>query len=101
MVETYLSSIGMCKVATVRYIARKNGWEIGDVDAQLEQTVKRGANRKLATHIKVAIQIEGDLSAEQRTELLKEADACYVHRMIEGEWDIEGATELLKEVVPI
>jgi putative redox protein len=29
-----------------------------------------------------------ETNAEQR-ELLKQADACYVHRMIEGEWNIE------------
>jgi putative redox protein len=28
--------------------------------------------------------------------LLKQADACYVHRMIEGEWNIENA-ELTEE----
>jgi putative redox protein len=30
-------------------------------------------------------------------ELLKQADACYVHRMIEGEWNIENAVELTEE----
>jgi putative redox protein len=81
----------MCKVATVRYIARKKGWEIGDVNAELEQNVKRGENRTLATHITVKMSIEGDLTDEQRDELLKQADKCYVHRMIEGDWDIEPA----------
>jgi len=95
--DLILSSIGMCKVATVRFIARKKGWEIGDVHARLEQTVKRGEDRKLSTHIKVAIDIEGDLSDEQRSELIKEADACYVHRMIEGDWEIEAAQPLTHE----
>jgi putative redox protein len=27
----------MCKVATVRFIARKNGWKIGNVEAELDQ----------------------------------------------------------------
>ncbi len=89
--DLILSSIGMCKVATVRYIARKKGWEIGDVNAELEQNVKRGENRTLATHITVKMSIEGDLTDEQRDELLKQADKCYVHRMIEGDWDIEPA----------
>ncbi len=89
-----LSSLAMCKVATVRYIARKNNWDIRDVDGELEMNVKRGKGGKLSTHVAVALKIEGDLTEEQKAELLKQADACYVHRMINGEWDIEHATTL-------
>lgn len=89
-----LSSLAMCKVATVRYIARKNNWEIRDVDAQLEMDVKRGEAGKLSTNVTVAIKIEGDITEDQKIELLKQADACYIHRMIEGEWSIETASTL-------
>ncbi len=92
--ELVLAGLGMCKVATVRFIARKNGWDVRDVNATFEQEVKRGENRKLKTSVKVAIHIEGDITEEQRQELLKQADRCYVHRMIEGDWDIESAIEL-------
>ena len=92
--DLILSSLAMCKVATVRFIARKNNWEIRDVDAELEMNVKRGEGGKLSTHIMVAIKIEGDISEEQKSELLKQADACYIHRMIEGEWNIANATNL-------
>lgn len=98
--DLILSSIAMCKVATVRFIARRNGWEIQNIEAQLSQTVKRGEGGKLATTVNIAISIEGDLTEEQTNELLKQADACYVHRMIKGEWNIENAT-LLKEIVSI
>lgn len=91
--ELVLSGLAMCKVATVRYIARKNGWEIGEVDGKLVQKVKRHPGGKLSTHVKVQIEIEGDLTGEQREELLRQADACYIHRMIEGEWEIESALE--------
>jgi putative redox protein len=89
-----LSSLAMCKVATVRYIARKNNWIIRDVDGELEMNVKRGEGGKLSTHVTVAIKIEGDITNEQKTELLKQADACYIHRMIEGQWNIEQSTNL-------
>lgn len=87
-------------MATVRFIAHRNGWEIQNVEAQLSQTVKRGEGGKLAATVNIAISIEGDLSEEQTNELLKQADACYVHRMIKGEWTIEKAT-FLKETVSI
>ena len=93
--ELVLSGLAMCKVATVRYIARKNNWEIGNVIAELSQEVKREA-KGLTTDVKVKIQIEGDLTAEQKTELLKQADNCYIHRQILGEWNIEHAIDLVE-----
>ena len=91
--ELVLSGLAMCKVATVRYIARKNNWEIGEVIAELSQEIKR-ESVGLKTNVKVAIHIEGNISQEQKDELLKQANACYIHRQIMGEWDIEHATEL-------
>jgi putative redox protein len=90
--DLILASLAACKVATVRFIARKKGWTIRDVDARLELSVKRNPDRSLASTVKVQLEIEGDLSDEQRAELVREADACYVHRMIKGEWEIENAT---------
>lgn len=81
--ELMLSGLAMCKVATVRFIARKNNWEIGEVRAELSQEVKRESSG-LKTNTKVAIYIEGDISQEQKDELLKQANACYIHRQIMG-----------------
>jgi putative redox protein len=90
--ELVLSGLAMCKVATVRYIARQNNWQIGDVRAELSQEVKREAGG-LKTNIKVSTSIDGDLTLDQKEELLKQADACYIHRQIFGEWNIEHAVE--------
>lgn len=96
-----LSSLAMCKVATVRYIARKHKWEhlIQDVDADLSMTVKRGNGGHLTTNVHVAIHIEGDITPEQKQKLLAEADKCYIHRMIEGDWNIENAVEKVLETI--
>lgn len=91
--ELVLAGLAMCKVATVRYIARLKGWEIGNVDAELSQEVKK-TEAGLPTNVKVAIKIEGDITPEQKAELIKQADNCYIHRMFKGEWNIEGATDL-------
>ncbi|WP_418264099.1 OsmC family protein [Flavobacterium faecale] len=96
-----LSSLAMCKVATVRYIARKNNWPIEDVDGEFELNVKRGVDGKLSTTVTGKIKIEGNLTEEQKTELLRQADACYVHRMIEGEWNIEQVQELTEEELTV
>ncbi|MEZ5047199.1 MAG: OsmC family protein [Chitinophagaceae bacterium] len=86
--ELVLAGLAMCKATTVRHIARKNGWVIKDVDAQLEQTVERGEHG-LKTIVKINLQIEGELSDEQKEELIKQADRCYIHRLLRGEWEID------------
>ena len=90
--ELVLSGLAMCKVATIRFMARKKGWEIGEVRAELTQEVKHG-NVGLETNVKVAIEIDGDISQEQKDELFKEANNCYVHRQLTGEWNIDPIIE--------
>lgn len=87
--EFVLAGISMCKVATVRNVARRNGWEIGNVDALLTQKVIKKPDGSLVTKVTSAITIEGDISKEQRHILIKEADNCYVTRLISGEWEFE------------
>ncbi|MFZ2325077.1 MAG: OsmC family protein [Ignavibacteriaceae bacterium] len=89
--ELVLAGLGMCKVATVRYIARKNGWEIENVEAVLTQEVKRD-NGGLRPNVKIEIKIDGDITNDQRQELLAQAYNCYIHRLLNSEWNIESAT---------
>ena len=96
--ELVLAGLAMCKVATVRYIARKKGWEIGNVEGALSQRVRRTEDG-LLPKVKVDITIEGDLSDAQREELLYEADHCYIHRLIQSDWKIESAIKKDIEVV--
>jgi len=88
--DLLLAALAACKASTVRFIARKNGWAIGNVDAELEMKVER-ENGALHTRVDVRINIEGDITEEQRLEMLRQADRCYVHRVITGEWNIGSA----------
>ncbi len=94
--ELVLAGLAMCKVATVRYIARKKGWEIRDVDASLSQVVRKDVDGNLMPKVTVNMKIEGDITEEQKQILLKEADSCYVHRLLHSDWDIESAEELIE-----
>ena len=96
--ELVLAGLAMCKVATVRHIARKKGWEIGNVEGTLSQKVRRTEDG-LLPKVKVDISIEGELSEAQREELLYEADHCYIHRLIQSEWKIESAIKKDLELV--
>jgi putative redox protein len=97
--ELVLAGLAMCKAATVRHIARKKGWMIGDVNARLEQVVRK-IEDKLVPHISVSISIEGDLADEMKSELLLQADGCYIHRLLESDWVIESSiAPPLKEAI--
>lgn len=91
--ELVLAGLALCKVATVRFAARKRGWDIGNIDAKLSQEVKKGEGRALKTFIDVQLEIEGELDDKQRQTLLNSADRCYVHRMLQGEFEIGEAVE--------
>jgi len=95
--ELVLAGLAMCKVATVRHIARKKNWTIGDVDARLSQTVRRDTEGNLVPKVSVALSIDGDLTAEQKTELLDEANSCYIHRLLDSQWDIAHSTEFVTD----
>ena len=97
-VDLILAAISMCKVATIRNVSRRKGWEVGDVDAQLSQRVVRNADGSLRTKIQSKIHIEGNLTDEQRAELIYEADNCYVTRMVRGDWELSHSEDLVPEL---
>lgn len=97
--ELVLAGIAMCKVATVRNVARRKGWEIGDVDAELSQVVTREPGGKMSTRVETIIKIEGDITEEQKAKLIKEADNCYVTRVIRGDWDFAHSTEAVDAAI--
>ncbi len=92
--QLVLAGISMCKVATIRNVARRKKIEIGDVDAELSQVAKRNKDGSFTTEVHSAIKIEGDITEEERAMLIKEADNCYVTRLIKGDWIINESTAL-------
>ena len=81
----------MCKVATIRNVARRKSIEIGEVNAHLSQVAKRNADGTFITTVDSEISIEGNLSDEDRKLLIHEADNCYVTRVVRGEWIINDS----------
>jgi Predicted redox protein, regulator of disulfide bond formation len=92
--DLLLSSISMCKVATIRNVARRKNIEIGNVDASLKQTIKRQKDGSFKIEINSAINIEGNITEEQRKMLIEEADNCFITRVVKGEWEIKKSEAL-------
>jgi len=91
-VELLLGALGTCKVSTMRYLARKNSWDVGNIEARLTQSHIRKNGK---THSKVSsyFRIEGSLSEMQKNDLLRYAENCHIVRLIRGEWDFESFLE--------
>ena len=92
--QLVLAGISMCKVATIRNVARRNNIEIGEVDAELSQVAKRNTDGTFTTEVNSAIKIEGEITEAQKAMLIKEADNCYVTRLVIGDWVINDSTAL-------
>jgi len=89
--ELLLSGISMCKVATIRNVARRKGIEIGEVNAHLSQVTNRNVDGTYITTVDSEISIEGNLSDEEKKLLIHEADNCYVTRVVRGDWIINDS----------
>jgi putative redox protein len=91
--EILLASLAACKSMTLRYLARQKGWPLQDVRAELVLQTERKEGKSV-TSIQTKISIEGDLTNEQREQLLRVADRCPVHRVLTGEIEIAPAVLL-------
>jgi putative redox protein len=87
--DLLMSSLAACKTMTIRYLARQKGWEIGEVHAEVQMETERREGKSYTT-IRSSIRIDGDLSDEQRAQLLRAAERCPVHRVLTGEITLEG-----------
>lgn len=92
--ELVLAGISMCKVATIRNVARRKNIEIGNVDASLSQSVSKNTDGSFMTSVNSSIKIEGDITEQERRMLIHEADNCYVTRLIKGEWAINDSSDM-------
>lgn len=87
--ELLAGALASCTAITVRMYAERKEWELASVTVAATST-KEGGGRTFSCEI----QLDGNLTPEQRQRLLEIASLCPVHKLLESEVRI---TDVLAE----
>jgi putative redox protein len=90
--EMLAVSLSSCVAITVEMYARRKGWEIGDVECEVDY---EPAQRGSPTKFQLVLRLPKELPEDQRERLTQIAAKCPVHRTLEGEVMFEESVELV------
>lgn len=89
--EMLAVSLASCVAITVEMYANRKGWNIGDVECEVEY---EPAQRGSPTKFNLILRLPKELPEDQRDRLMQIAAKCPVHRTLEGEVMFEETLEL-------
>lgn len=78
--ELYDSALGTCKALTVLWYAQRKGLPLEDVLVEVERDGSQ--ERQGLYKLKATLTFVGDLTDEQRQQLLAVAEKCPVHKLM-------------------
>lgn len=78
-----LASLGACTAITVKMVAARRQWPLDEVRVELQ--LNRAGKPDSGNDIVRRIELLGTLDDDQRTQLLKIANACPMHKLLSGE----------------
>jgi putative redox protein len=82
--EYVMAGLGACTAMTLRIYADRHGWPLERTSVEVRHKVVVGGDGKTAAdRFERTIRVEGNLTSEQRAELLKIADHCPVSRTLQ------------------
>ena len=87
--EMVLAGLGACTSMTLRMYAQRKEWALDKVSVTLLHAKKAAADGKSDKFVR-HIEVEGDLTDEQRERLLEIANKCPVHKTLTGALEIES-----------
>jgi putative redox protein len=75
------ASLAGCIAITVEMYAQRKGWEVGQVEVDVEMSYEG----PVPTNFEVGLKLPGHLDEEQKRRLLVIATKCPVHKVLAGE----------------
>ena len=84
------ASLAGCIAITVEMYARRKGWEIGEIEVDVEMEYDGHVPSRFA----VGLKLPAELSEEQRKRLLTIATHCPVHKVLAGEATVSVSERL-------
>lgn len=78
--DIYDAALGACKALTLVWFARRKGMPLDDVEVSVERDDSQ--ERDGVYRLRTELSISGDLSDEQRQQLLAAAARCPLHRLM-------------------
>src|SRR4051794_36593351 len=89
--ELLAASLASCTAVTIEMYAKRKGWEIGDVEVDVDyEPAQKGSPTKFT----MAVHLPKELPQEQSERLMQIAAKCPVHRALEGEVMFDETLEL-------
>jgi putative redox protein len=85
--QLLLASLGSCTVITVKMYAERKGWDLQSVDVSLNMEQETTTEGKHTVFLR-RLQLQGNLTDEQRQHLLKIAEKCPVAKLLTGKIEI-------------
>ncbi len=96
--ELFLGALASCKTITLRMYAQRKGWDLKRVTVtashgrvHADDCADCESTTGMVDRIDVSLEIEGDLTDEQRDRLKQIADRCPVHQTLLSETVIKTA----------
>ena len=90
-----MASLGACTSMMVGLQARKRKWPLENISISLTHSRIHAKDSEeclskngMIDRIEVAVELTGPLTAEQRSELMKTAATCPIHRALKGEINV-------------
>jgi putative redox protein len=80
--ELLAASLASCSAITMEMYARRKGWEVGEVEVQVDY---EPAHRGSPTRFDLIVRFPRDVPEERRERLMQVIAKCPVHRTLEGE----------------
>ncbi len=85
------SSLAACTVLTLElYLRRKADWKVDRIRCEVERLAEtKSDDGQVRYQVRRAIEVTGELTAEQHGRLIEIANKCPIHRLMTGRIEIE------------